>query len=138
MDLERYMGTWYDIASIPAIFSIGCTKTQATYTLNDDSTVQVYNKCQRFGFESEVIGTAIAEDSTNSKLGVSFRPGRVSPYWIVRLADDYSYVVVSDDDYDNLWVLSRTPKMSKKVYKSIIKSLRKDGFLVDKLRMTEQ
>ena len=86
VDLERYMGTWYDIASIPAIFSIGCTNTQATYTLNEDSTVKVHNSAKRFGFTTEVIGTATAKDSTNAKLEVSFRPGRASPYWIVRLA----------------------------------------------------
>ena len=52
VDLERYMGTWYEISSIPAIFSVGCTKTQATYTLNEDSIVSVHNQCERFGFLS--------------------------------------------------------------------------------------
>ena len=50
VDLERYMGTWYDITSIPFIFTRGCSKMTANYTLNEDSTVKVHNKGKRFGF----------------------------------------------------------------------------------------
>ena len=49
VDLERYMGRWYEISSIPAVFSIGCSKSQANYALNSDSTVKVNNTCVRFG-----------------------------------------------------------------------------------------
>ena len=86
VDLGRYMGTWYDIASIPAIFSMGCKKTQVIYTLNEDSTIKIQNRAKRFGFTTEVTGKATVKDSTNAKLEVSFFPGRASPYWIVRLA----------------------------------------------------
>ena len=105
------MGTWYDIASIPFIFTRACSRITATYTLNEDSTVKVYNQCRRFGFNSTATGTAVAKDETNAKLEVSFFPGAKGSYWIVRLAEDYSYAVVSDKAYKYLWILCRTPKM---------------------------
>jgi len=138
VDLERYMGTWYEIASIPSYFSLGCSKTTATYSLNQDSTVKVDNKCLKFGKWTGDIGKATPQDKTNAKLKVSFRPEHEGNYWIVRLASNYNYVVVSDDIYDFLWVLSRTPTMDAAFYSSIVENLKKDNFDTDKLVLTEQ
>lgn len=88
----------------------------------------------------ESVGHAVPEDSTNAKLKVEFIQTLDigAQYWIVRLASDYSYTVVSNPTYEYLWIMYRQPHMPQDLYDSIIADLRKDGFYVDKLRRTEQ
>ena len=57
-------------------------------------------------------------------------------YWIVRLANDYSYSVVSSPDYKYLWILYREPHMPEAIYNQIYEDLKKDGFPVSKLKKT--
>ena len=59
-------------------------------------------------------------------------------YWVVRLADDYSYSVVSSPDVKLLWILYREPHMPESLFNEIYEDLKKDGFPVQKLRKTEQ
>ncbi len=77
VDLQRHAGTWYEIARLPQWFQRGCYDSTATYSLNDDDTVKVVNRCQREGDEaSEAVGTArIVPDSGNAKLKVRFDTG---------------------------------------------------------------
>ncbi len=76
VELARYMGTWFEIASFPQRFQRGCTATTATYTLRDDGHVEVVNRCRKGspdGPEKVAIGRArVADPSTNAKLEVSF------------------------------------------------------------------
>ena len=57
VDLQRYAGTWYEIARLPQWFQRGCYDSTATYSLNDDGTVKVVNRCQREGDEASEAGT---------------------------------------------------------------------------------
>jgi len=59
-------------------------------------------------------------------------------YWIVRLAKDYSYSVVSSPNYRYLWILYRQPVMPENLYNQIYADLKKDGFPVEKLVRTQQ
>lgn len=94
----------------------------------------------RNGKDVESVGHAVPEDSTNAKLKVEFVTTLDigAQYWIVRLASDYSYSVISNPGYEYLWVLYRQPHMPEDLYTSIIADLKKDGFAVEKLRRTEQ
>lgn len=142
VDVNRYMGKWYEIASFPTSFQKDCTGTTALYSRNPDGTVNVLNRCYKKtldGPESRAEGSAyVADPSTNSKLKVTFFWPFYGDYWIIDLADDYSYAVVGYPNRKYLWILSRTPQMSTQLYNSILLRIQKKGFDVSKLNKTIQ
>ena len=111
VDVDRYLGRWYEQASIPANFEKGCVNTQAFYSLIDSKTIKVDNLCYVDGKKKESLGKGFIEDNTNAKLKVVFNPifKFGGQYWIVKLGDaqNYGYSVVSSPDYKYLWILSR-------------------------------
>jgi len=142
VDVQRYLGTWYEIASFPQSFQEGCTGTTATYTLRDDGRIAVLNRCRKGGLdgkESTANGIArIVDESTNAKLKVSFFRPFWGDYWIIDLADDYSYAVVGHPGRDYLWVLSRTPTLDTETYEAILERLVENGYEVKRLQETLQ
>ena len=80
----------------------------------------------------------LKKGSGNAKLKVQFFWPFKGKYWIIDLADDYSYAVVSHPDKDYLWILSRTPKMEKSIHDQILLRLKEKGFDLTKLQKTEQ
>lgn len=142
VDLNRYAGKWYEIASYPQVFQKGCHCTTAEYTLSDKGYVIVENRCYKdsvTGKQSYIKGKAFVDKNTgNAKLKVQFFWPFKGKYWIIDLADDYSYAVVSHPNKKYLWILSRTPKMHDEVYKQIINRLVEKGFDISKLQITKQ
>jgi apolipoprotein D and lipocalin family protein len=139
VDLARYAGTWYEIASYPSRFQKGCSGTLATYTLMPDGWIEVLNRCTRAGKAESVKGKAKVDDaSTNAKLKVTFFWPFSGAYWIIELGAEYEYAVVSNPDRSYLWVLSRTPRMDEGVYAGIVERLRSSGFDTGKLVRTVQ
>jgi apolipoprotein D and lipocalin family protein len=142
VELKRYTGKWYEIASFPQRFQKGCHCTTAEYTLSDKGYVIVENRCNRDsvnGNESYIKGKAFVEkNSGNAKLKVQFFWPFKGKYWIIDLAPDYSYAVVSHPNRKYLWILSRTPKMSADVYRDILSRLKEKGFDLTKLKLTQQ
>ncbi len=142
VDLKKYSGKWYEIASFPQIFQKGCHCTTAEYTLSNKGYVIVENRCNRDsinGKESYIKGKAFVEkDSSNAKLKVQFFWPFRAKYWIIDLADDYSYAVVSHPNRKYLWILSRTAKMDNTIYQQIISRLKEKGFDLSKLMVTQQ
>lgn len=114
VDLNRYSGSWYEIARLPNRFQRQCASdTQAHYMLEGDS-VRVINRCRTAsGSLDEVKGRAkVVPGSGNAKLRVTFFWPFYGDYWILALADDYSDVLVGSPDRKYAWVLARTPKMT--------------------------
>lgn len=139
VDLHKYAGKWYEIASYPQRFQKGCTNTTAEYTLSDKGYVIVTNRCKRNGKQSSIKGKAfVVKNSGNAKLKVQFFWPFRGKYWIIDLADDYSYAVVSHPNRKYLWILSRKPYLENAVYEQIISRLKQKGFNLDKLNRTEQ
>ena len=142
VDLKKYAGKWYEIASIPQRFQKGCTSTTATYTLTDKDYVVVENSCNKDsvdGKESSVKGKAFVEaNSGNAKLKVQFFWPFKGKYWIIDLADDYSYAVVGHPNRKYLWILSRAAKMDEKIYQQIIARIKEKGFDISKIKLTTQ
>ncbi|MBN1606017.1 MAG: lipocalin family protein [Polyangiaceae bacterium] len=142
VDLNRYVGTWYDIASFPQSFQEGCTGTTATYALRADGDIDVVNRCRKgslTGEEDTATGRARVVDAvTHAKLEVSFFRPFWGDYWIIDLADDYSYAVVGHPSRDYLWILSRRPALERGVYRGILGRLRAQGYEVERLRKTQQ
>lgn len=142
VDLSRYLGTWYEIASFPQRFQQGCTATTANYTLRDDGLIRVLNRCRKDaldGPETEAQGLArVVDTKTNAKLEVSFFRPFWGDYWIIDLAPDYSYAVVGHPGRDYLWILSRTPTLPDDVYQGIVKRLEAKSYPLDRLQKTLQ
>lgn len=142
VDLNKYAGKWYEIASYPQIFQKGCHCTTAEYTLSEKGYMIVENRCNRDsvnGKQSYIKGKAFVEkNSGNAKLKVQFFWPFKAKYWIIDLADDYSYAVVSLPNKKYLWILSRKSKMDDKVYQDIISRLKLKGFDLSRFQKTEQ
>lgn len=133
VDLNRYSGTWYELASYPQFFELGCINVKATYTPKD-GYIEVFNQSIKNGKPNDIKGKAfVVENSGNAKLKVQFFWPFKGDYWIVDLADDYSWAVVSDPKRETLWILSRTRKMDEKLYNSLIDKLAKNGFDKNKI-----
>lgn len=142
VDVQRYAGKWYEIASFPQKFQSGCHCTTAEYTLSDKGYLIVENRCNRGsakGKPSYIKGKAFIQKGTgNAKLKVQFFFPIRGKYWIIDLADNYSYAVVSHPNRKYLWILSRTPKMDDSVYKGILSRLSESGFDLTSLVKTKQ
>jgi apolipoprotein D and lipocalin family protein len=137
VDLGRYIGTWYEIASFPQRFQKGCTDSKAVYSLRDDGTVEVLNSCSRNGKTDTAKGKAwVVDTATNAKLKVSFFWPFRGDYWIIELGKEYEYAVVSAPSMKYLWILSREPRMDEARYGGIVERLRSRGFDVAKLQRT--
>jgi apolipoprotein D and lipocalin family protein len=142
VDLPRYLGTWYEIASFPQSFQKGCTATTAHYALKPDGEIEVVNTCHRNTIDGELTtatGRArVVDTATDAKLEVSFFGPFWGDYWVIELADDYSYAVVGNPGRDYLWILSRTSSMEPKLYDGIVQRLQERGFEIGKLQKTPQ
>lgn len=142
VDLSRYLGTWYEIASFPQSFQRGCTATTATYTLRGDRDIDVLNRCRRGSLDGEVKSARgrarVVDRSTNAKLEVSFFRPFWGDYWIINIAEDYSYAVVGHPGRDYLWILARTPTMSDVTYQTTIEHLQDQGYETSRLVRTLQ
>ncbi|MEZ5009619.1 MAG: lipocalin family protein [Chitinophagales bacterium] len=146
VDLLQYLGLWYELASYPQFFNIGCNCTTAEYSLLSSGKVKVVNKCRLFSGQGPISrsdGTAVpVEGSNGTKLTVSFLPNNQGSdngnYWIIELADDYSYAVVSDPFRNTWFLLSRTPVMDTDLMNDIIDRAVADGFDRNNIKMTNQ
>jgi len=142
VDIKKYAGKWYEIASYPQLFQKGCHCTTAEYTFTDKGYVVVENRCNKESVDGKVSyikGKAfVEENSGNAKLLVQFFWPFKGKYWIIDLADDYSYSVVSHPNRKYLWILSRTSKMNSDVYNQILIRLKEKGFDLSNLQVTEQ
>lgn len=141
VDLEKYTGKWYEIASFPQRFQEGCHCTTADYTVSEKGFIIVKNRCNKDavdGAENYIEGKAFVKKNTgNAKLKVQFFWPFRGKYWIIDLAEDYSYAVVGHPNRKYLWVLSRSPIMEDTVYSSISNRLKAKDFDVSKLRRTQ-
>lgn len=148
IDLQRYLGRWYEIAKYPNWFQRKCiSNTSAEYKLNADSTVTVHNQCKREDGEFEKAnGIAHQIGNTGSpKLEVRFAPAWLSifpfvwgDYWIIDLDKDYSLVAISEPRREYLWILSRTSTVKDDAYQALLKRLETRGFDITKLEKTSQ
>ena len=142
VDLQRYLGKWYEIASYPAWFQKDCTASTADYSLMPDGKIRVVNRCRKESLdgplkESEGKGEVI-DTVTNAKLKVWFFWPFKGNYWIIDLDDNYQWAVVGEPKRKYLWILSRTPIMEEKVYQDILSRLPQKGYDPAWLQRTPQ
>ena len=140
VDLKRYLGKWYEIASYPAWFQRGCTASTAEYSLMDDGKIRVVNRCRKDrvdGPVKESKGKAeVVDTTTYAKLKVWFFWPFKGNYWIIDLDPDYRWVVVGEPKRKYLWILSRTPKLDETLYQGLLSRLPEKGYDPAKLNRT--
>jgi apolipoprotein D and lipocalin family protein len=142
VDLQRYLGTWYEIATIPHFFQKGCVAVTAEYSLRTDGDIAVINKCRKKTLDGPVKtanGKAwVVDKATNAKLKVRFFWPFSGDYWIIELDSNYQWAVVGAPDRDYLWILCRTPRMDEALYADLLARATAKGFDVGRLKLTLQ
>ncbi|WP_321315364.1 lipocalin family protein [Halarcobacter sp.] len=140
LDLQQYTGKWYEIARYEHFFEKNCKNVSATYSIKKNKNIKVINRCEDIttNEKKEAIGEAKKVDNKNSKLKVTFFWPFYGDYWVIMLADDYSYAVVSEPTKEYLWILSRTKKLPKNIQDDILEKLKNLDFDTDKLIWTIQ
>jgi len=141
VDVKRYTGIWYEIASLPVSQQKGCFCTKAEYVMLDDGDLRVVNSCRKGSSGGEIDraeGKAfIVPGSNNAKLKVQFFWPFRGDYWILELDENYSYAVVGTPSRRYCWILSRTPTMAPATLHMLVERLRTKGFDVSRLQHTE-
>ena len=142
VDLQRYLGTWHEIAAFPQSFQRDCTASTATYSLREDGDIDVLNRCRKFtvdGEEKTAHGRArVIDKVSNAKLEVSFFRPFWGDYWVIQLGNGYDYAVVGHPGRDYLWILARAPTVPADVYAGILARLKTQGYETERLVLTQQ
>lgn len=129
VDLDRYLGTWFEIARADHGFERDCHGVSAYYEYRDDGDIRVINRCWKDGLDGELDvaeGRArLVEPGETAKLEVSFFGPFFGDYWILDVAEDYSWAVVSEPAGRYIWILARDPQMDESVLEARL------NFLVD-------
>jgi len=148
LNVQRYMGTWYEVAKLPNPFQKNCvSNTTAIYEAQPNGTIRVTNRCtEADGKVKEAIGEARQiGNATSPKLEVRFAPAWLSflpfvwgNYWVIDLDTDYQLAAVSEPRGELLWILSRTPVPNNTTFSQLLERLEKKGFDLKKIEPTRQ
>lgn len=140
-NLDRYLGTWYEIARLDHSFERGLDNVSASYSVNEDGSVKVLNR----GWDiedkewSEAEGKAkFVQTPDIAHLKVSFFGPFYGSYVVYYLEQDYSVALVSGYNSDYFWILSRTPTLPKSQLDQYINIAQKAGFDTNSLIFPNQ
>lgn len=136
LELERYMGTWYEIARFPHRFEKNLQCVSATYSLREDGKVTVYNRgfSTTKGRFTDITGKAWVPDSKlPGEIRVSFFGPFAGDYFVMELAEDYSYALVGAPSRNYLWILARQTELAPETYDALVAKARQLGFDTDRL-----
>jgi len=139
LDLNRFMGLWYEIARYDHLFERNMTHVTATYTLKPDGRIVVVNDGYLKGIHKIIKGKAKLPDSIEpGKLKVSFFLWFYADYYVLDISPDYSYVVIGSSSPDYLWIMSRTSSLPDETMQKILSDLRTRGYDTSKLINVKQ
>jgi len=143
LNLQQYLGTWYEIARFDHSFERGLVGVTANYSMRNDGKIKVVNSGYKNSLDgelSEAVGKAkIPNPETDpAKLKVSFFWIFYGEYNVLELDDDYQWAVIGSSTDKYLWILSRTPQMDEVVYTNLLERIERRGYDVDRLIKVEQ
>ena len=139
VDLQRYVGTWYEIGRYANRFQRKCVSdVTATYTLRKDGKVSVLNQCKRAdGRVISAKGVAkIVDPASKAKLKVTFFWPFYGDYWIIGLDSEYRWAVVGHPARKYLWILSRTPVLSPEHEAQVAAVIQESGYEAARIMRT--
>ena len=140
VDLQRYLGRWFEIARYEQSFQKGCAGVTADYSLLEDGSIRVLNRCRKPGGEvDEARGRAkVVDPTTSAKLKVSFFGPFYGDYWVLDHDDDYSWSIVGEPSGRYLWILARSPTPPDTEVAELIGRTRAMGYDTSMLLRTVQ
>jgi len=142
LDINRYLGTWYEIARYDHRFERGLAGVTASYSFREDGKIKVVNtgfKETIDGKKSVAVGKAkIPNPDIPSKLKVSFFWFFYGDYFVLDLDENYQWALIGSSSDNYLWILSRTPQIEESLYKELLAKLTNRGYDVNKLIKVQQ
>ncbi|KAL0382948.1 UNVERIFIED_CONTAM: Temperature-induced lipocalin-1 [Sesamum calycinum] len=139
LDVERYMGRWYEIASLPSRFQPrNGADTRATYTLNPDGTVHVLNETWSGGKRGYIKGTAYKVDpkSNEAKLKHALIGQPTRKYLWHNLPDDLDDDCINELSSICSQILCRQPRLNEETYNQLVEKAEAEGYFAGKLYKT--
>jgi len=142
VDLERYMGTWYEIGRFPHSFEKDLVGVTATYKLKKNGKVEVLNQ----GYKNSLDGK-LKRAKGFAKVPNPNEPGRLKVYFfwpfggdylILDLDEEYRWALIGSYSLNYLWILSRTPQMPEEEYNRLVEKARSLGYNVSRIERVEQ
>lgn len=140
LDLNRYQGTWYEIARLPNSFEGGLTSVTASYSLKENGQIKVINQ----GYKSDkklksITGVAwVPDDKFPGRLKVRFFWPFSGKYYVIHVDDEYQYALVGSPSRRFLWILAKQPEISEEVFSQFLEIARKERFSVEELIKVDQ
>ena len=136
VDIQSYLGEWFEVARMPAPFQTQCICSQANYALNPKGFIDVHNSCiQRDGSSTEIDGYAYSKNDLNTQLTVYFNRFIGGAYWILDFDPDYQWAIVGEPCRKFGWILARTKTLEQDELEKRIKTLEDYGYETSKLIM---
>ena len=137
LNLNRYLGEWYEIARFDHSFERGVEQAKANYTQNADGTIKVVNSGVKDGKPKTAIGKGKMTD-TPGLLRVSFFGPFYADYRVMLIDKDYTYALVGSSSADYLWLLSRSPELSETAKSELLAEAQRRGYDTDQLIWVRQ
>lgn len=127
VNVQKFSGLWYEIARTSNSYQEKCVASSVEYKLQKDNTYKVYNRC----FENTIGGKLIeykgtaksANGGSMSKIDMTYYLVFTKQYRVIHLEKDYSAAVVADEKMEQVWVMSRNPKIQKNKLSKILAKL---------------
>ena len=142
VDLSKFSGDWYILAEIPTVFEKDAVNGVKNYSINDDGTIRVRYKFRKGGpggKESIMFQKGwVVNTKTNAEWKVQPLWPLKFPYYILDLADDYSYTVIGTNNYDYLWIMARQPQMDSTMLEMLIQKMEILEYNREKFQIMEQ
>ena len=137
LDLNRYLGEWYEIARFDHSFERGVEQAKAVYTLKEDGTIKVENSGIKDGEPKTAIGKG-KRTKEPALLRVSFFGPFYADYRVMKIDAAYTYALVGSGGADYLWILSRTKVLPDAAKRELLDEAKRRGYDTDKLIWVRQ
>lgn len=139
LDLNRFMGRWYEIARYDHRFEKELTHVSATYSLREDGKIDVLNEGWKNGEHKQIKGKAKQPDPNDpGKLKVSFFLWFYADYYVLEIDPDYQYVLIGSSSDKYLWIMSRDKTIPGTLRNELLQKLQARGYDTNRLVFVDQ
>jgi len=130
VDIKKFSGLWYEIARTYNDYEKNCVAATVEYDLQKNNTYKIYNRCFEHFIGGDLIeyrGTAKpTKGDSMSKIDMTYYYFFTNEYRVIHLEKDYSAAVVADEDMEQVWIMSRDPKLPKRKLNDILANLERN------------
>ena len=136
VDLQRFMGDWYVIASIPTFIERGAHNAVESYRLDSDGSIATTFRFNRGSFDGELVEytpRGFVLDASNARWGMRFIWPFKADYRISHLSPEYRLTVIGREARDYVWMMARTPRISDAEYQELVNFIRAEGYDLNRL-----